>query len=266
MDDVTDLERRAWATLGRAVGNTTNTAVTALLTAHYGFDPQSASVHGAVVGSISEEFVSAATSLRLRRLERFAKTAEAESGELTFDELVAETLHDEQKLSLLLVTSEAASRAADDWKVDTLARIFMSGIDSDDMVETANVIAEVVRQLDPMHLEVMRRLEGEVVRPFWPPLHVTSTERLATNAADDPFGAPPRADLSPVIHTLLAKLQSVGIVATVEEEDKRFEVLQGREGQSRSRTDKAPKQGWALTDFGVKVASFLKSRTTHDDD
>jgi len=58
----------------------------------------------------------------------------------------------------------------------------------------------------------------------------------------------------------------VGIVATVEEEDKRFEVLQGREGQSRSRTDKAPKQGWALTDFGVKVASFLKSRTTHDDD
>jgi hypothetical protein len=62
-------------------------------------------------------------------------------------------------------------------------------------------------------------------------------------------------DLSPVIHTLLAKLESLGIIDSVEVQDE-------RSGTYAALTGMPGKEGWALTEFGEQVASFLLSR--HD--
>ncbi|GGM90338.1 hypothetical protein ACFFX1_41390 [Dactylosporangium sucinum] len=255
---MTELERRAWPTAGRAIGNITNNAVAALLTLHYGFDPQSAAVHGAVVGSIGEELISLAASWRLKNLDRFARTVEDESDGLTFDEVVSGVMDDERKLGLLLVASEAASRAGDEWKIDLLARTFVHGVGNDDKVDAANLILDVVRQLEPMHLELLRRFGGfAVIRPHSPVHSVLTTEHLRSHAHDSALGDPPLTDLSQVIHTLLAKLESLGIIDNVQEHDPWSENPMGDQ-QAPIRTK--PKLGWALTEFGEQVASFLRSR------
>jgi hypothetical protein len=231
---VNEIERRSSSVLGRVAGNTVSPGVQALLILA-GFDPATATFAGALAGSLTEEGVSLLTAwaqLRTERLERFVHVTEA-AADADIDTVFDAVTQDPAKLQLLALAVENAARSSDEWKVDLLARLFVHGSAGGDKVDTARLIMRTLRDLEAVHLPVLKALEG-TAGPFPDYQVAASYARTADDLAK--AGGPDRQD---VIHLVLGQLRASGLILEVVQTDA---AMASREG-----TDQV---GYRLTPFG----------------
>jgi len=115
---------------------------------------------GAFVGSGAEELINLATPLwerRARNVDRMVRTAEHEA-QIPALNLLREASRDPRLVELLAQAAETAARSFDDWKIDTLARVFVHGARGEEHVDGAQIVLDVVRQLERPHLRLMELL------------------------------------------------------------------------------------------------------------
>jgi hypothetical protein len=236
---VDDVEGRALAVLGRTLSNTVSPGVAALMVLA-GVDVGTATATGALAGSLSEEGVSVIATLlesRTRRVRQFAEVVESESG-ITLARVLEEAQHDEAALELLALAVASAARAADDWKVRTLARAFVRGTDGGDAVDRSRLVIDTVVQLNPLHLSVMRVLHEQALsQPEGPMSEIGLTAEHVARLTGI-------RNMEKAIHPLIGKLHSLGLI---NEKYQSWGALLTGGGHS----------SYLLSAFGTTCAEFL---------
>ncbi len=197
---------------------------------------------GALVGSGAEELINLATPLwerRARNVDRMVLTAEDEA-QIPAPELLRAASGDPRLLELLAQAADAAARSFDDWKIDTLARVFVQGARGEEHVDAAQIVLDVVRQLERPHLRLMQLLLSP--NPNW-----NYPENDDNTAATHrwPTGDIIQADsgLDKALDALMGKLIGPGLAY-----DTAVGAFVGYEAT------------WALTPFGNECAAYLTSR------
>ena len=259
-------EGRIWHTVGMnevgrhvsnvfsgASGNTVSSAVTALcsmagVALHEPGLGLAAVPVGAVAGSVTQEAISAVSSLleqRRSRIERFAGEAEKTTG-TQMEKLLREAGTDPRTLEMLARSVEAASRSLDDQKIDLLARIFVSGVHDSAKVDEANILIEALRQLEAPHLRLLSVLAepGPHLVPGRPtedrPRTPENMARIHTWRAEDIFAVDP--GLRGAYDALIARLYALGLVYD----------------EGSGRLDYEPL--WFLTQLGRACVQYLGER------
>ncbi|WP_147457508.1 hypothetical protein [Micromonospora sp. CV4] len=244
-----DLVERSGSVVGRWANSGAITpagaAVGELIGLSIGAPPAAGSIVGASVGSLvgsaAEEMVNLAAPLWRRRIEnvsRFVGTVEDEAA-IRAEELLREVAEDARLLELLAQTADAAARALDDWKIDTLARVFVRGAWEATDIDSTQVVVDVVRQLERPHLRLMEllarpnpkrsgaRTDGVPTPDRWPVKDIYAEDGGLVGALD----------------ALVSRLQSLGIAHDV--------AVGAYVGYETT---------WALTSFGKQCASYLSRR------
>ncbi|MEV5769129.1 hypothetical protein AB0L34_31865 [Micromonospora sp. NPDC052213] len=225
-------------------------AVGELIGLSIGAPPTAGSIVGASVGSFvgsaAEETVNLLVPLWRRRAEnvsRFVSTVEDEAA-IRAEELLTELAQEPRLLELFAQTAEAAARALDDWKIDTLARVFARGAWESTDIDGTQVVVDIVRQLERPHLRLMELL----ARPN------PKLSGAQTNGVPTPDRWPVKdiyaedAGLVGALDALVSRLQSLGIAY-----DAAVGAFVGYETT------------WALTSFGKQCASYLSRRGSEQD-
>jgi signal transduction histidine kinase len=206
---------------------------------------------GATVGAVAEEMVGVVARMwsnRQRRVEDFAATL-AHEANAPVEAVLQQVADSPRALELLAQTVDAASRAADDWKIDALARVFAHSIQNDGAaVDDGLLLIDALRQLEVPHLRLLRilgttrvdtaRTDGGTTYPF----------RMPLLRASQIVGLDPGLDGA--LEALAAKLVTLGMAVRHEVDDSK-RVLPNADRH---------RHAWSLTRFGFDCAVYLVGR------
>jgi hypothetical protein len=248
---MSEVARRATNALANAVGNTVSPGVAALCVTA-GLSIQEATAIGASAGALTQEAVTLIAERRrhvTRRVERFAATAEEESG-LTLEDLLIDASRDERKLELLGRTVEAAARSLEDRKIDLLARTYVHGVHDGDRIDQALIITGALRELETPHLLLLAamRTPGPVLihrRSNRDPNPGRERQSIAQRAAVTAWSAQAVEHTQPVlrggVEAVASRLVSLGLIQAIWDEAE-------------------ARQCWVTTPFGHQCMQHLQQR------
>lgn len=149
---------------------------------------------------------------RAARAARFVKRSEQVAGR-PLDELLERSSYNDDVLALFSAAAAAAVEARDAWVVDRAAELFTGAVDDPATVDERGVILDVIRQLEPMHVRLLRYLVRD-----------PAAFRDMGTAFEPRAGFSWRRDelahvdpgLAPVLDALIGRLQMLGVVVSVE--------------------------------------------------
>jgi hypothetical protein len=208
---------------------------------------------GAIAGGVTDQaalFAQRIWTDRVGRVVRFVQTAESESGH-SIGDLIQGAVEHEPTRDLLLRAVDAASRSLDQRKIELLARLYVATEEDPARVDEAVLLVDALRQIESMHLRVVRILARPGPR-LLPPTDQEKLERqrVAASSGDaTPGGVWPVEEilsqdpgLRPGFSVLIARLVSLGLVYD--------------EGPGRIEYQPF----WELTQFGWNCARYLRER------
>ena len=232
-----DVERRSWDVAGRAAGNSVAPGVAALA-AIAGIPPETAVVAGSFVGALTEEAVDIAEQVLRRRRNRISELGEriSAANESSLEAVLNEARGNPRKLELLAQVAEAASHSFDGWKIDLLANLYVRSGSSEDTIDNALLVLEVVRRLEKLHIELLKRIAAGEPIHLEPHTSMGASDRyLTTSAIVNSFDY------------LVEHLRSLGLVYAVE--PRQLLYIKGHQNWF-----------WALTNFGKACVQLLDAR------
>jgi hypothetical protein len=250
---MSEVARRAVNTFANAAGNTVSPGVAALCVTA-GLPIQEAVAIGATAGAITEEAINLLAERRRQvtgRVERFAATAEQESGR-SLEDLLLEAAGDQRKLELLARTTEAAARSLDDLKIDLLARTYVHGSHTDDRIDHALIVTAALRELETPHLLLLAAIRSPG------PVLIHPRQTRAADAGRQRQSAVRRSATAAWSVEAVVKVQPV-LESAVEAIASRLESL----GLIRGVWDDVgARQCWITTSFGDQCMQHLQQRGT----
>lgn len=238
---VGEIAKRVYAGAGTVAATTISPAAAGILIL-LGLPPAGAAATAAFVGAGIQEFANFAALAwgdQAARATEFVTEVEEASGR-PFEEVLVAAGQDEALRDLLCTAADAALQTRHTWKIDVLARITASGVRDDAKVDTALVLTDALRSVEPLHLRVLQILS----EPGPIPIALTTAEGEPEDvypwtSADIKQKAP---EIAEVLDALISKLVAVGLIYNWAED----------------RYD--PQARWDLTAFGVMCMEFLEQR------
>jgi hypothetical protein len=192
------------------------------------------------LGAVAGPFLDTAATLLLRRATVFWQPVR-EAG-ISPSEFVESIQNDERVFDLLRDASEAAARTSLDEKIRALGSALLSGLMAKDdaQIEEAIIIVDALRELEAIHIRVLRILEEA------PPMEVPP--------ADGSTARPMRAQVSR--EKLAAELDNPervlnGVLAPLEAQHL-------VENSAIGLWDYSGNPEWSLTDFGQALLDLLR--------
>ena len=160
------------------------------------------------------------------------------------DELVQRVEQDERYADTLATAARKAITTGDETTHDWLARLLAAAYQDDSKVETVAFMIDVLAQLDPIHLQVLRR--------WGRPLRAGAQPRT-----EDEVGASRQ-----VILAALARLESLGLV-----QDESATPISGGLGNPAGQRRQVGQDlnRWKLTSFGRELRSWCDDEAVRRD-
>ncbi|MFC7530610.1 hypothetical protein [Actinoplanes sp. GCM10030250] len=236
-----ELQGRSGAAFDRIIGNTVNTAIATWVSTSTGL-PEAGATLGGTLGPLAEELsfaIRKIVGLRHRQAELMVARA-ADTASVSVSDLIDCLAEEPAKLQLLVVSLDAAGRAASEDKLDLVAKLLATGAISTDraLVDEQTLAMQAVADLEIFHLRLVAILD----RPspvWWKSMPLRQRLKFAW-PEDRVLEQDP--GLSATIAALTAKLQSLGIARSIASPLGDESIL------------------WELTDFGRLCMGTLRNR------